>query len=72
LKNKIYLRLAISIFLTNWLVNKDYYEFQLIWWNYCCDNNIKILIIKVGYICLNERGERERHNYIQFNKWLIN
>jgi hypothetical protein len=41
-KNKTYLRLVISIFLANWLVNKDYHGFQLERWNYCCDlNNVK-------------------------------
>ena len=30
LENKIYLRLAISIFLANWLVNEDWHKFQLV------------------------------------------
>ena len=38
-KNKTYLRLVISIFLANWLVNEDYHRFQLVEWNYCCDLN---------------------------------
>jgi hypothetical protein len=37
LKNKTYLRMAISIFLANWLVNEDYHEFHLVGWNYCYD-----------------------------------
>ena len=63
LKNKTYLKLAISI-LANWLVNEDCYGFQLVWWNYCCDNDLRILIVKVCRICLIAWGESER-------KWMI-
>jgi len=30
---------VVTIFLANWLVNKDYHGFQLVGWNYCCDLN---------------------------------
>ena len=64
LENKTYLELAISIFLANWLVNEDSHGFQLVGWNYCCDNDIRILIVKVCRICLIARGESER-------KWMV-
>jgi hypothetical protein len=64
LENKIYLRLVISIFLTNWLVNKNYHGFQLVGWNYCCDNDVRILIVKVCCKYLIARGESER-------KWMV-
>jgi len=54
------LKLAISIFLANWLVNEDCYGFQLVQWNYCCDKDIRILIVKVCRICLIAQGESER------------
>jgi hypothetical protein len=63
-ENKTYLRLAISIFLANWLVNEYYHEFQLIGWNYCCDNDVRILIVKVCLIYLIAWGESER-------KWMV-
>jgi hypothetical protein len=47
LENKTDLRLAISIFLTNWLVNENYHGFQLVEWNYYCDNDVTPLIVKV-------------------------
>jgi hypothetical protein len=65
LENKTYLRLAINIFLTNWLVNEDYHGFQLVRWNYYCDNDVRILIVKFYRICLITQGESER-------KWMVN
>jgi hypothetical protein len=64
LENKTYLRLAISIFFANWLINKDCHGFQLVWWNYCYDNNVRILIVKACHICLIAREESER-------KWMV-
>ena len=64
LENKTYLKLVMSIFLANWLVNEDCHGFQLVGWNYCCDNDIRVLIIKVCRICLIARGESER-------KWMV-
>ena len=64
LENKTYLRLVISIFLANWLVNEDYHGSQLVVWNCCCDNDVRILIVKVCRICLIARGESER-------KWMV-
>ena len=64
LKNKTYLRLVISIFFANWLVNEDCHRFQLVGWNYCCDNDVRILIVKVCRICLIAQGESER-------KWMV-
>jgi len=50
--------------LANWLVNEDCHGFQLIGWNCCCDNDQRILIVKVCRICLIARGESER-------KWMV-
>ena len=38
--------------MANWLVNEDCHGFQLVGWNYCCDNDLRILIVKVCRICL--------------------
>ena len=43
----------------NWLVNED-----LVGWNCCYDNDLRILIVKVCCICLIARGESER-------KWMV-
>jgi len=50
--------------LTNWLVNEDCHGFQLVGWNCCCDNDLRILIVKVCRICLIAREESER-------KWIV-
>ena len=50
--------------MANWLINEDCYGFWLIGWNYCCDNDLKILIVKVCRICLIAWGESER-------KWMV-
>jgi len=50
-KNKTYLKLAISVF-SKWLVNEGCHGSQLVGWNYCCDNDLRILIVKVCRICL--------------------
>ena len=50
--------------MTNWLVNEDCHGFQLVGWNCCCDNDLRILIVKVCRICLIARGESER-------KWMV-
>ena len=62
-KNKTYLKLAISVF-SKWLVNEGCHGSQLVGWNYCCDNDMRILIVKVCRICLIARGESER-------KWIV-
>jgi hypothetical protein len=61
LENKTYLRLAISMFLTDWLVNENYHGFQLVGWNYCCDNDARTLIVKGCCICLIAWGENEKN-----------
>jgi len=50
--------------LANWLVNEDCHGFQLVGWNCCYDNDLRILIVKVRHICLIARGESER-------KWIV-
>ena len=63
--------------MSNWLVNEDCHGFQLVGWNCCCDNDLRILIVKgccdndlrilivkVFRICLIARGENER-------KWIV-
>jgi len=50
--------------LANWLVNEDCHGFQLVGWNCCCDNDLRILIVKVCRICLIARGESE-------GKWIV-
>jgi len=62
-KNKTYLKLAISVF-SKWLVNEGCHGSQLVGWNYCCDNDLRLLIVKVCRICLITRGENER-------KWIV-
>jgi len=52
------------VFLANWLVNEGCHGSQLVGWNYCCDNDLRILIVKVCRICLIARGESER-------KWIV-
>jgi len=63
LENKMYLKLAISI-LANLLINEDCHGFQLVGRNYCYDNDLRILIVKVCRICLITRGESAR-------KWMV-
>jgi len=55
----MYLKLAISI-LANLLINEDCHGFQLVGRNYCYDNDLRILIVKVCRICLITRGESAR------------
>jgi hypothetical protein len=55
----MYLKLAISI-LANLLINEDCHRFQLVGRNYCYDNDLRILIVKVCRICLITRGESVR------------
>jgi hypothetical protein len=50
--------------LANWLVNEDCHGFQLVGWNCCCDNDLRILIVKVCRICLIAREESEI-------KWIV-
>jgi hypothetical protein len=50
--------------LVNWSVNEDCHGFQLVGWNCCCDNDLRILIVKVCRICLFAWGESER-------KWIV-
>jgi hypothetical protein len=60
LKNQSYLRVVINIFLKNWLVNESNHRFQLVGWNYCCDNDVSTLIVKGCCICLIAWGESEK------------
>jgi len=46
LENKTYLKLAISVF-SKWLDNEGCHGSQLVGWNYCCDNDLRILIVKL-------------------------
>jgi len=41
LENKTYLKLAISVF-SKCLVNEGCHGSQLVGWNYCCDNDLRI------------------------------
>jgi hypothetical protein len=59
LENKTYLRLVISIFLADWLVNENCHGFQVVGWKYYCDNDVRTLIVKVCFICLIAQGESE-------------
>ena len=48
----------------NWLVNEDCHGFQLVGWNCCCDNDLRILIVNTQLIYNNTNNKNIFYHYI--------